>query len=144
MIPGMRRMFLRKAIGLLAVPFVTQPRRGGLEDDGPTLYGSSRPVGVPVDSNNDYQAKENACKSFYEKRDALYREERNRRISFYDQDPDLLVLRSTSQSWRAGVMRDRIAARRSVEEKIQEKIDAIWKAPFESLKTLLSGWVNES
>lgn len=142
-----RRVLLQKALrGGLALAGLTASNNGialgggfppprGLYPSTGLAQASEMPAPDPdFDERNKLDNLLNKqLRSHYE-RGEMFRDAIN------NMDMDLQILRSTSPTWRAGQMYDRLKARRAVADKIREKIRRIWAEPLAKIKDEVISW----
>ena len=134
-----RRMVLRRGAGMLAALFATGA--AGHQSPAPSPGWQSAPLNPCSETENDY--RRNLAKLFFDKQRALDRKKWLTYRAWHEQDADLRVLQSTSPSFRASVMYDRLKARDSISDAISDRIDAIWQTPFAKLQEIAAKWVGE-
>lgn len=146
-----RRLLLRRGVGALSALFVTVPRSQMQRtswipdgDDGPWFGPPETGVmnaAPPVEDEST--RREEAAKPFRKHRRDWSRANERRDHAWNTPDADLLMLGSTSRAWRMTVMVDRLRERESIEDRLNQRIERIWKEPLGRLQALVSGWLNE-
>ena len=90
---------------------------------------------------DDYSARHAFAKQFYEQQNKIERLKWTKFRAWNEQDPDLKILLSTSPSWRASVMYDRLKAEQTVMDAIQKRLSQVWEEPMAKLQALVTSWV---
>lgn len=139
-----RRLVLRRGMAALAGIVVTRPRTPPVPDlNIDRGWGGAAPIAVPSQGPENDPTR-NALADFLRKdQDRLWAQHERRYEVFYVQDPDLVVLQSTSQSWRATVMRDRLRARQSAMDVLNKRLESVWKDPLDKVRELLATWTRK-
>ena len=138
---AVRRLVLRRgAAALLGVALAPTSRVAQV----PGIEPNSS-VGVPQSPQEDAESRERRALSdlIYRDRIKLYRENQLRADAFYCQDPDLVVLASTSQSWRAGVMKDRLRRQYGIGDELDQRLNSIWRDPLDKVRELAAAWIRK-
>jgi len=136
-----RRLLLRRGAEALAALFVATPR----VDTGPAaMHGVGSHFGAPVSVSNEEIAKKQRhllAKPFMLERDRYWRRKNVRYQAWHNQDADLMVLRSTSQSWRASVMTERLNGEATIMDTLEQRLSAIWEEPIAKAQSLVAQWI---
>lgn len=133
----MRRLFVRRGftalLGMAAASSVREasPVSIASEHCGPQLAGG--------DPENEQRSLWGQI--FEKKRSDIWRRETALHQAWHSQHMDLLVLQSTSQSWRAGIMLSRIKKRQREMDTIDAKLKAIWQEPLSKLRDVVANWI---
>lgn len=134
-----RRLIVRRGVGALAALFVA----GGSQKDTRSYQPAGPPLSGAPSESADQDFRRKASRKFFDRQHAMEQARWLKYRSWYEQDADLLVLQSTSPSWRASVMRDRLTAERTILDGLQKKISAIWEEPLAKVHELIHAWVGD-
>lgn len=137
-----RRLLLRRGAGALAALFVATPR---LDPGSSAVNGIGGGYGQPITNSatddGGYKQRSLLAKPLTMERDRHWRRKHIRSQAWHNQDPDLMVLRSTSQAWRASVMRERLNGEASVMDTLEQRLSAIWEEPLAKVQGLVAQWI---
>src|SRR6185312_9350696 len=119
---AVRRLVLRRGaaalLGLAIAPTSRIAQVPGIESGGPQS---------PAHTEAENRERGLLADAVYRDRALIYRENQLRSDSFYCQDPDLVVLASTTQSWRAGIMRERLKKQYEIADGLDDRLNRIWR-----------------
>lgn len=139
-----RRLVLRRGVSALAGLFVaTAPRPDKLILPNQFQSAHSDSSIRPPASDDNHKRRRDLSAPLHVHREKAYRARHLSHEAWYCQDPDLVVLGSTSQAWRASVMRDRLKKNISIIDEFDRRINAIWSEPLDRLGEIMRGWVGD-
>lgn len=127
---------LRGGLGLMGVAITGGNRSGSYAHGGPP---QSSPTSI--DDNGEYADRQRIGRILNKQHEALYKKRGMLQEAVGDMDLDLQALRSTSPTWRAWQMYDRVKARRTISDKINDRIETLWREPFFKIKDQVISWI---
>lgn len=131
-----RRLILRRIFGGVAALAALAGKDRKLEIPHGREVFNLRGAG-PIAESRENGQRNRLFSHWSTRRYRIEQERRIRELSYSTQDPDLIVLASTSPAWRASIMRDRLMKLKAITDRIESAMAGVWQTPLEDVEDAL-------